>query len=361
MRGWAILGVLLVHTTIYGHNTFPASITRFLGQGARGVQLFYIISALTLFMSYKYRINKELNVDLNFFIRRFFRIAPVFYLGIIYYIFQNGLHTDFASGYNFILNRWNIISSVLFVHGFSPFWIDSVVPGGWSIAVEMTFYAFVPFFFKRIKSLNQAFVFFLICIISSFTLTQIIKYFVPYGEGIWHDYLFLYFPSQLPVFALGIILYFLINDHQKKGEFEVRINSIIMLIFILIVTARHLPVHIWVSFFFVFFVLLLSFREYKLLVNNLICFIGKISYSIYIFHLGILYWMNKFNMIDYLQPINLRNISINFCVRFLLLSLFSISFSYISYKLIEQPSQKLGKKLIMSLDSKKEFRLFKWS
>jgi len=39
---------------------------------------------------------------------------------------------------------WEVATTALFVHGFHPQTINSVVPGGWSIAVEMTFYAVFP-------------------------------------------------------------------------------------------------------------------------------------------------------------------------------------------------------------------------
>src|SRR5258708_5480123 len=44
-----------------------------------------------------------------------------------------------------------IISSLIFVNGFWPDTINSVVPGGWSIVDEMTFYAFFPLLIVRLK------------------------------------------------------------------------------------------------------------------------------------------------------------------------------------------------------------------
>ena len=91
LRGIAILAVMMVHTSHHGANNYNDLFRSMFNEGARGVQLFYLASAFTLFLSYNYRKEKENHVAGNFFIRRFFRIAPMYYIGIIYYIFQDGL------------------------------------------------------------------------------------------------------------------------------------------------------------------------------------------------------------------------------------------------------------------------------
>ena len=50
---------------------------------ARGVELFFVVSALTLCLSSAARSNREALPTLNFYIRRFFRIAPMFYIAIM--------------------------------------------------------------------------------------------------------------------------------------------------------------------------------------------------------------------------------------------------------------------------------------
>lgn len=83
----AVLAVLVVHCALFGTNTpdhplFAALVQ----QGARGVQLFYVLSALTLFLSMGSRAAQERRPTLNFFLRRFFRIAPLFYCAMLYYL-----------------------------------------------------------------------------------------------------------------------------------------------------------------------------------------------------------------------------------------------------------------------------------
>ena len=63
-------------------------------KGKYGVQLFFIASAFTLFLS-RHRRSEVGNK--NFFIRRFFRIAPMYYLGIILYLF---VFKEVSNSYN---------------------------------------------------------------------------------------------------------------------------------------------------------------------------------------------------------------------------------------------------------------------
>ena len=58
LRAFAILGVLMVHCNQYGTNIYPALIENVFNKGALGVQLFYIASAFTLFLSLSQRCKK---------------------------------------------------------------------------------------------------------------------------------------------------------------------------------------------------------------------------------------------------------------------------------------------------------------
>ena len=66
LRGIAILGVIMVHTSQYGHYNVPKIIANIIDQGARGVQLFYLASAFTLFLSFKNRLSREKSPIRNF-------------------------------------------------------------------------------------------------------------------------------------------------------------------------------------------------------------------------------------------------------------------------------------------------------
>lgn len=146
LRGLAILGVVAVHSMQQVKDA-PELISTVLNFGDLGVQLFFVASALTLCLSMSGR--REAS-PWNFYVRRFFRIAPLFYLGIPLYFCWRAIKEAYHSGrlgwpehYEWLA----VAENLLFVHGFHPRNYNFVVPGGWSISTEMAFYAIFPLLF----------------------------------------------------------------------------------------------------------------------------------------------------------------------------------------------------------------------
>ena len=151
VRGYAILGVIMIHTLTVAQPT-NIYLQILANKGKYGVQLFFIASAFTLFLSQKRRseVGKK-----NFFIRRFFRIAPMYYLGIILYLF---VFKEVSNSYNgnlkycgeSVISFFNIFSNFFFINSTNPSWCSTIVPGGATISVEMIFYLIVPFLYSKI-------------------------------------------------------------------------------------------------------------------------------------------------------------------------------------------------------------------
>lgn len=351
LRGIAILAVIIVHTGQYGSNVYPGIVKSFIGHGARGVQLFYLASAFTLFLSFDYRSKIEINPNRNFFIRRFFRIAPLYYLGIIYYVFQNGLGPRYWLGDAESITFGNIISNLTFTHGVNPYWITSLVPGGWSITVEMTFYAIVPFLFSRLKRTNQAVVFTTICLVISLLLRFFLgKISLISSERLWNEYLFLWFPNQVALFGLGIIAYFIIIKKDKSiSGFNYLIISMLLISHL---AWSYMPIHFLFGISFLVLMIGLSKKENPLIVNKVTVFLGKISYSAYLVHFAVLYWLTRLNFVDFIDTQGTISGLTNYSIRlFITLSLTSI-FSWILLNIVELPFQKIGKRIITKLELK---------
>jgi peptidoglycan/LPS O-acetylase OafA/YrhL len=349
LRGLAILGVIMIHTNYYGKSDLPHIIKGIVEEGGRGVQLFYLASAFTLFLSFKSRLLKEKSPIRNFFLRRFFRIAPLYYLGIAYYLFQDGFGARHWLGDETHITGLNILSNATFLHGFNAHWINSIVPGGWSIAVEMTFYAVLPFLFSKIKSLNQAFNFFMISLILKSALQLFfIQFPLVCDLVLWNDFLFFYFPSQLPVFALGIIFYFIVIEKESMRSISgksILIFSGLLLAQLATGTEIIFQNHILFSIGFLLLGFALSTYRFKMIVNPIINYIGKISYSMYLVHFAVLHWLTQFNYINYSD-----NGILNYAMRYCIVLALTIIFSAFLYKIIELPFQDIGKRLIIRLE-----------
>jgi peptidoglycan/LPS O-acetylase OafA/YrhL len=212
MRGIAILMVIAVH--IYQRIQGDMLLGTFARYGQMGVQLFFIASAFTLCYSLDFGNSKNEPLR-NFYIRRFFRIAPGYYAGIIIYFTINVLFQliNHPNLWSVNYSPVNISANFLFLNGIYPPANNNVVPGGWSIGTEMLFYVIFPFMFRAFKILQakNKYAFVVLPIIS--LLFSVIVQFILYKTIIKSKYFgnnsFFYYSilNQLPVFCVGISMY----------------------------------------------------------------------------------------------------------------------------------------------------------
>lgn len=365
LRGLAIFGVLICHA---GQNVenLPAFLGNLTYQGAMGVQLFYMISAFTLFLSLANRKRSEKKPLVNFFIRRFFRIAPLFYCAIAFYVLTTGMGPSYWVEDGQSITIPNLISHLTFTNGWNPYWINSLVPVGWSIAIEMPFYLIVPYLFKKLTTINQA----VLLTLGTLLINKLINYILSQNpliseRQIWNLFLVYWLPSQLPFFALGIVLYFLLREqisNQLTSKSSLR-NQLKQTMTPLILGSLSLAVFSSISktqlgmLGFLYGIALLGLAVFLsqhlvfLIVNRFWCYLGKISYSAYLTHLIVLYIAKNF-----LQKALLLNLNFPPIVNFILLLVFllagTIAVSSITYKFIELPGLKLGRTLIAKIESK---------
>jgi peptidoglycan/LPS O-acetylase OafA/YrhL len=375
LRGFAFLGVLVSHAArnieFWGFLGQDVHLTPWVytlsEQGARGVQLFFVISAFTLCLAYERR-RQETRPLLNFFIRRFFRIAPLFYTALVVYTI---LPTILFS------NEWpslgHMISTITFTNGLNPYWINAanaLVPGGWSIAVEMTFYILFPYLFSRINSLKKAIVLTALTIFISQALFLLLKRHPMADKNIWDIFISLWFPNQLAIFLLGFILFFLYrkiyfssintNLEFKSNSHKIRNNGNIINIILAICIAFlfimpfqksiFFPFHFFYGLDFLLISVCLIFSPSNLIVNRWMCYLGTLSFSAYISHFYVLEIVNKaLHLLNFVfLPPDL------YLVLLIFLGLLgTIIASKLSYEYIELPGIELGRKLIENLEASK--------
>ena len=297
LRGMACFGVMVAHTGYTldrAGQDVPLVYATLAGAGPRGVQLFYIISALTLFMSLASGDVDHRNK--RFFLRRFFRIAPLFYTIVLF----NYFILRMTHQLRWTENLGPVITSMLFVNGIFPYWIDGGTPGGWSIAVEMCFYMMVPFVFDRLRNLYSACVLATIATIGSTVMGFILlRIHIGIETAVWQSFLFFWLPSQIPVFCIGFVLYFAIKDLAPNSALPPATDSrrlgrllLIASLFFMVGMSRgsynFLPNHVLYSLPIAVFVLALSVNPAPLFVNRYWCYMGKISFSVYLVHFFLL-------------------------------------------------------------------------
>lgn len=339
----------MVHITqrTSGVNDYlPPFVSSLMYNGLQGVQLFYVLSAFTLFLSFADRQNERTPVK-NYFIRRFFRIAPLYYLAVvIYYLIRLNDNSISAA---------NLLSNFVFLHGLSPYWINNIVPGSWSVAVEVSFYCMLPWLFKWIKNIEHACIFLIISLVIRYTLYHFLYAHSPIADiGLWEGYMFYYFPNQLPVFAVGVILYFLIYD---KDNLKIRPKTAFAAFIIISACVAIKPEMIFKPFLlfsFSFLVLILSLRSYhpRVLFNPIITYIGEISYTLYLSHFGAIFLLERFNCLNLIHKVGIMPTTVNFIINYLLVLGIAGIISSVLFYSIELPMQNFGKKLIKRMSHK---------
>jgi len=352
LRGLAILGVLGVHSAAATLQTSRVSWPVYAGMS--GVELFYAVSAFTLFLSMDARA-REPHATTNFLVRRFFRIAPLFYLAIA--LNWGRLRLPFVHGYR--PHPWEYIYGFVFLFGFKPALIDTIVVGGWSIAAETAFYLLLPTLHKFIQNLRRA--------IFAFAAAYLIL--VPFS--LWLSHLhpekpgyfgLVWFPMQLPMFLMGIVLYFTVRRVTPTLGPARRqaLSAGVLLVSAVCFFAKHFhpggyfPSDYPVDIFLVGGLLFaLALHPWSLLVNAATRFLGRVSYSIYLLHLFVLESLLK----GYAALTHHANSFLgvpfghfaSFVVFFLVAVPCSLLVANLSWKYIEQPGIRAGQRLLKRL------------
>ncbi len=350
LRGLAILAVILVHVGLkINTSILPKIAADLISAGKYGVQLFFIASAFTIFYSYNGRAGMETQVDRNFFIRRFFRIAPMYYLAIFYYLWQIGTGPTYFSGGK-PLGLKAIIMNLTFTNALDPESINSVVPGGWSIGVEMMFYLLVPFLFSAIKTMGGAINFFtLSLVIKKICEYMLFKYTHVEAPGLLSEFAYMYLPSQLPVFALGIIFYFLLQREKQISAGS--LLAIFAFLLMEILTGKvSISEHIWVAACFIILALGLSYAKLSSIFWRMIAGVGKLSYSLYIVHFASIYVIDRLGLIK--LATSKAQAAEQVVLVFIAVLLLSAVIAWLTHRYIEVGFQKVGNDLIKRLDGK---------
>lgn len=343
LRAIAVMLVCFIHLGNYADkNTIFHSLSHF---GKYGVQLFFVMSAFTLCISIS-KIDKFSNFNYpSFLLKRFFRIAPMYYLGIIFYgIYSLILYSNFRqvpywstpSSYTFE----NIIANIFFLNGIHYPSINNIVPGGWSIGCEFIFYALFPLIYFTIKNnaIHMASAISASIILSSLTPSMLT--FLGFMDSQKNNEFSYYFiANQLPCFLIGI--HYFKNQFRLPGFRAMATSAAVLILCLFIIEGKS---YSWILSpiiaSLISVILACLFRDVK--INKFLKDIGKCSFSIYLIHF-VFVWITakiciwKFNEI----------LESSFLMTILYAFVFSLTWlvSKVTYKFIELPFINIGKRL----------------
>ena len=307
--------------------------------GVIGVSFFFVLSGflITYLMIKERECFKSFSVK-SFYLRRIFRIWPLYFLILIFgfFILPNFTYVPFFSEnleINFLPNL--IIYLFIFPNiAFSLFPAVPLIGQSWSIGVEEQFYLIWPLIFKVFKNFNLSF---LMKLLFLFVFMKFVVLLISlHVDSNWllvikKNFAMLKFENMI-IGAMGAVIIKNKDDNLKY----ILNNMALFLSLIGIFTSLYIipnflrdGLHILHALFFIIIILNVSCnpKSFLKLENNFFNFLGRISYGIYMYHLIVIYFTLRVLMF---YDINSKFILYTFCI------FFTCFISYISYTIFEK-------------------------
>jgi peptidoglycan/LPS O-acetylase OafA/YrhL len=139
-------------------------------------------------------------------IKRFLRIAPLYYAAIPCYLILDWIGNYLRARANkppeAVFGAGAVLCNVLFIHSWTPLGNNDVVPGGWSIGVEMMFYLIAPLCFAALNRRKIAWFAFPAVVAIGLGITNLLAG----GHVRNNSFYYYWFPTEFPTILCGLVL-----------------------------------------------------------------------------------------------------------------------------------------------------------
>jgi peptidoglycan/LPS O-acetylase OafA/YrhL len=347
LRGLAASYVVLYHMVLLPvPNLLVAPwLSAFARNGGSGVTLFFVASTFSLFYTMPSRL-REPTPRMSFYLHRFFRIAPLFYAIILISMVRD--HYVYGVDHSGL----EIGGMVAFVFNLIPGRQESFVWAGWTIGVEMLFYVAFPFIYARVRTVYAAISFFFLALLVWNGFLILIPY-LPLDDVQRASVMQYSVLRHLPIFAAGGICFHVLQSHLRNGSTsatQVSLGAMLVTLAVFLYVAllsSWLPnifgaQYYWEAVVYGLAVCGLCLWPWRVVVNRITMFLGKVSYSLYLIHPTVVFALTPaYRRIYSVVP----RASLALFVCFALTLLVASSLSYLSYLFVEEPFIRLGRKI----------------
>ena len=347
LRGIAAMEVVLYHLVHLVKIKPPAGFTFITSDFGYGVHLFFILSAFSLMHSTEHTLSRP-TWAWEYFIKRLFRIAPLFYFLLAIMVWKPSL---------LVRPMEEIIQTLLlnltFTFGFTPW--AGIVWAGWSVGVEMMFYVIFPVLLLTLRSTSATFWLLLASLVVSYASRSIL--YVHFANSTLHNtynWAYFSFTPNLCFFAMGIYAYRL---SRVIGLNSILIRRVIpagtlALLGVLMFTTLAGPLHgtaridlmLWGTAFAAL-TLWQGTLPSAWCSNRFFTYVGERSYSIYLLHpvvIGALFKQPLYNLYNALSP-QIGSYAYFICLLVVMVPLLLLS--ELTYRFIEVPGIQYGQRL----------------
>lgn len=291
------------------------------------IDMFFVASGFLIWWSY----NADKN-NSNFYIKRFFRIFPLYFIIIF---FQTALFIFFSNSSSAEIFKY-FITNIFFLNFLAPtagdllngLEVNAINGSLWTLKNEVVFYILIPAVYKiYVKYGVKA-----LCFIYACSLIYMIYFQYLNSEDIFlfqsltNEKMLVQFPSQMRLFLVGILLHIYFDKFRK---YKPTLTALICLLLIILFRDNEFFRFIIYPFSLGMLLIYIVYHIKPLIIKF------DFSFSFYIVHfpliqLAVLYDLNPSNPI----------------ASFILLFSLTVLISYLSEIYIEKRFVKLGKKII---------------
>ena len=339
MRGYAALGVILVHCTgaFKGHYEYVDNLLNF---GKYGVVAFFVLSAFSLSISMHHSPPNTKRNLAHYVNRRFWRIFPLYAIicAIVWAIINNSGSMLTPSGDD--TSSWtDLFMHLSFLNAFDNQYANSIIGVEWTIQLEMLAYAFLPILYYVTKKHSWKMgLFITIALFAVGKQESLSELILPEGQTFYnHDWSLwkYFFAFYIGTLAFNRIVATPAPVLPKKQSTLIAYGLIIFLPIYatFFPSSENLIVTLWVIGL-TYALLGVKKGPRTILENKLILHIGKISFSVYLLHMP-LYYVTMPALEAHLHPVP----------AFIVFLTIVLATSTLTYKVIEERFMKVGEAL----------------
>lgn len=341
LRGIAAVSVVILHVVEIPHLAAPHWLQPLIHAGGTGVQMFFVVSAFTLSISWFSRKDGRCAVQ-NFYIRRIFRIVPLFYALLLITLLRDYRFHQVHSIKEVLLSL-GMVFNLVPGRGFGIVWVS------WTIGVEMLFYLMFPLLIKFMATKHHIFGGFCITLLLAVLFYDWVQH-SQLGQQDKDIFTETGIAVHLPVFVLGLVAFSIFGSRWFR-----RIRS--RWVGVTLIGAA-LTGHIWLAYggayggrlgtewsALIWVPLLLGLTIYpaRIIVNAVSRFYGKISYSVYLNHpIVLVMLLRPYGRVYRYIHDPFTALVVCVAATFLILT----PWAFLTYRFIEQPGIRFGSRLI---------------
>lgn len=329
-------GVAVILVSLYHFNS------EFFFFGYTGVDIFFVISGYVISISLVEAFKKNYISIWNFYIARFYRLFPALFFCvsiICILLFFFGDLNNFLQNIKTGLTGLAGVTNLYLIKVRSSYFgdnLENIFIHLWSLGVELQFYIFYPvlvtLFFKYQKN-NYIFYFYL--------LVNFCSFFIFLNSSIFGEFANFYSPViHFWKFGVGTLVFVIQYKLTKKKQinYTLILSALLTAPFLIFNIEIFKAISAFSIFSSVYIILFQSIFLKPFLENKILRFFGLISYSIYLWHLPLIYFNNIYDFgiivllfsLIFISTISFFCIERKFRYKYLSYNRYSLSFKTLS-------------------------------